>query len=170
MCTTRQQGIVTYVTAEYLCFQKSAGVHYLISHRSSRHRMTPCLGSRDPIAAPPQSALLLGQVRFGGNNTPLSAVCTFHLGGAFKVHPGASALPLTSYVLDPVSLLARISSSNPPARIGGQLSICWDGVSFRAAHAGPVISLGVRLSWKVGVRKRLPAPDDFSTYAVSHQT
>ena len=119
---------------------------YLSFHRSSRHQMTPVPWTRCLIAAPPLSAVLAGQVRFGNKSPLRSAVCSFYLGGAFKVHPGSSALPLTSYVLDPVSLATRITSAIPPARLkGGQLSIGWDGVSFRAAHAGPVISLGVRL-------------------------
>jgi hypothetical protein len=101
--------------------------------------MTPCSLHRNLVALHREAAAS-GQVRFGGKSPPRSAVCSFHLGSVFKVHPGSSALPLTSYVLDPVSSPPRIICGIPPARLkGGQHTIA--GSVFPSAPPMQVLAI-----------------------------
>ncbi len=106
--------------------------------------MTPACCKGYPLAPHHKARRLRGQVRFGSKSPLRSAVCSFHLGSVFKVRPGSSALPLTSYVLDPVSSPPRISCGIPPARQkGGQFSVL--GRCFLPRHpCRCLLSCGVR--------------------------
>ena len=72
---------------------------------------------------------------FKNKNTFFSALCSFHPSGALSVHLASSCLPLTSYVLDSVSLPPRITCGIPAARlIQGQLRFVGTVFSDLSAH------------------------------------